>query len=310
MKLSIIVPVYQVEHTLKRCVESILGQSFRDYQLILVDDKSTDGSSQICDEYQQKDHRVQVVRHQQNCGLSEARNSGLKKAKGEYVTFIDSDDYIASNTLKPLMELLAVHHDYDILEYPIHEGIGNPRKQNQRLFRQKEYADMGAYWYETKAYQHTYAVNKIFKRELFRQVAFPTGKKFEDAFTLPVLLEKCHVIATTTEGLYNYCYNLEGITAQADGNDLRDLLDAHLQVIERKGVLYPINYDYFSHILNIALDVAEQTGEMPNLPSPDSVCKREGQEKPPLKVKLYKTLGMSNLCRLNKLVHLFYRKSR
>ena len=110
MKLSIIIPAYNVEQTLERCVESVLRQKFRDYQLILVDDGSTDGSGRICDELAKRDHRIQTI-HQPNKGLSAARNAGIKRAKGEYITFIDSDDYIASDTLKTLIDLLAIHHD-------------------------------------------------------------------------------------------------------------------------------------------------------------------------------------------------------
>ena len=93
MKLSIVIPVYQVAATLSRCVESVLAQSFSDYEMILIDDGSTDGSSKICDDYAETDHRVKVI-HQQNAGLSAARNAGLRVAKGAYITFIDSDDFI------------------------------------------------------------------------------------------------------------------------------------------------------------------------------------------------------------------------
>jgi glycosyltransferase involved in cell wall biosynthesis len=128
MKLSIVVPVYQVKSTLPRCLDSIIRQSFRDWQMILVDDASTDGSAQICDKYVRQERRIQVVHLKHNAGLSAARNAGIEKAKGDYITFIDSDDYIADDTLKLLMELLNIHPDYDILEYPVYEHFGS----NQR----------------------------------------------------------------------------------------------------------------------------------------------------------------------------------
>lgn len=104
MRLSIIIPVYQTRNTLNRCVDSILTQDFRDWQMILVDDASTDGSAKICENYAKKEGRIQHVRLKRNSGLSVARNAGLAKAKGDYIMFVDSDDYLAPDTLKELME--------------------------------------------------------------------------------------------------------------------------------------------------------------------------------------------------------------
>ena len=95
-EISIIVPVYKVEKYLKKCVDSILAQTFSDFELILVDDGSPDNSGRICDDYAKKDARVRVV-HKQNGGLSSARNAGIEVAKGKYLGFVDSDDYIAED---------------------------------------------------------------------------------------------------------------------------------------------------------------------------------------------------------------------
>ena len=309
MKLSIIIPVYNVEKTLERCVESVLKQKFRDYQVILVNDGSFDNSAKICDELTKKDRRVQVI-HKQNGGLSDARNAGIKKAKGEYITFIDSDDFLASDTLKPLMDLLAIHHDYDILEYSVYEHYGRPKHMQVLRFDNREYSDVRAYWYEQKAYRHTYAWNKIYRRELFDKVKFPVGRKFEDVYTLPKLLNRCHVIATTSEGFYYYCYNDRGITAQADGNDLNDLLNAHLTVLNKHKRLMPVSYDYYVHVLNIALDVYESTGQIPQIPPAKAVCSPFNGERCPMKIRLLKLIGMKCLCKANKLIHRFCKKSR
>lgn len=99
MKLSIIIPVYRTQDTLERCLESILQQSFTDYEMILVDDGSDDGCPQLCDEYARKDARIRVI-HKANGGLSDARNAGIRKARGEYITFVDSDDEMVDNTLE------------------------------------------------------------------------------------------------------------------------------------------------------------------------------------------------------------------
>ena len=96
VKLSIIIPVYQVEKTLSRCIDSVLGQSFDDYELILIDDGSTDQSGAICDDYALRDSRICVI-HQSNSGLSSARNAGISIARGQYITFIDSDDFLGDD---------------------------------------------------------------------------------------------------------------------------------------------------------------------------------------------------------------------
>lgn len=102
--ISVVIPVYNVEKYLAECVDSVLGQSYTDYEIILVDDGATDSSGRMCDEYAQKDPRIRVI-HQANSGLSAARNTGLKAARGEYVYFLDSDDYIEENTLERLAAL-------------------------------------------------------------------------------------------------------------------------------------------------------------------------------------------------------------
>lgn len=302
MKLSIVIPVYQVEQTLKRCVESILAQSFHDYQIILVDDGSPDQCPQMCDELAAEDQRIQVV-HKQNGGLSDARNAGIREAKGEYITFVDSDDDLADKTLTPLMAILDKHPEYDILEYPVYERIGHPKKQKLLSFPSREYTDMRAYWHETKAYSHTYAWNKIYRRQLFDKVAFPIGRKFEDVFTLPMLLVHCHVVATTPEGLYNYRYNAHGITVCADGKALTDLLDAHLAILSQGSPLLPIDNEHYAHILNIALDVYEATGAVPSLPMPHRPLVDTSTAGKNAKTRLLGIIGLKNLCLLNKALH-------
>lgn len=128
MKLSIIIPIYKTQDTLDRCIGSILRQSFTDYELLLVDDGSPDECPRLCDEYAQKDQRISVI-HKENGGLSNARNAGIEQAKGEYITFIDSDDAIEEDTLQLLVDELEEHPYIDVLEYPIKERIGNPNRE-------------------------------------------------------------------------------------------------------------------------------------------------------------------------------------
>ena len=234
MLLSVIIPVYNVVGTLRRCVDSVLAQGIDDMEIIIVDDGSTDGSAVICDKY--KSPRAIVV-HQANAGLSEARNEGLRLARGEFVTFVDSDDYIEPDTYPALLERMA-RADVDILEYSIvREGGRGP--VSRIVFPDHDYTDMAAYWLCGKAYAHTYAWNKIYKRQLFGHVRFPKGKKFEDVSTLWNLLREARKVETTSLGAYHYTVNPLGITQRAGGAEYRDLLDAHLQIVSSKRAWIP-----------------------------------------------------------------------
>ncbi len=192
MKLSIIIPIYKTQDTLDRCIQSVLLQSFIDYEIILVDDGSPDNCPSMCDDYAQNDKRIKVV-HKANGGLSNARNAGIDQAEGEYITFIDSDDAIQANTLQPLMNELYLHPNVDILEYPALERYGHPHKQHLLSFTPHEYTSEIEYWFKERAFQHTYACNKIYKHKLFDHIRFPQGKNFEDALTLPIFTgSPCH----------------------------------------------------------------------------------------------------------------------
>ena len=176
MKLSVVIPVFRVENTLRRCVESVLTQSYTDLQVILVDDGSPDSCQA---------NRIQVV-HQENRGLSDARNSGIQMADGEYITFIDSDDCLSPDTYKPLMETLLRNPVIDMIEYPVVEHEGKGTETKLLTFTPEVFTDMHRYWLEAKAYTHTYAWNKIYRRKLFSTVRYPRGRVFEDVFTLPL----------------------------------------------------------------------------------------------------------------------------
>ena len=157
MELSIIIPVYNVEKTLRRCVESVFRQSFQNFEMILVDDGSTDNSATMVDEIARTDNRISVI-HQCNQGLSAARNTGIKAAKGKYITFIDSDDFIAQDTYKGVMDLLDAHPEYDILEFSVIEKYGS-KAQHPLILDDCVYQNKQEYWLKGQAYHHTYAWN-------------------------------------------------------------------------------------------------------------------------------------------------------
>lgn len=294
MKLSVIVPVYRTEATLDRCIKSIVSQSFTDFELILIDDGSPDHCPLLCDQYAAKDPRITVV-HQQNHGLSVARNIGIKRAQGEYLTFIDSDDYIAETTLDDVMSIMG---DNDIIEYPIWQHYGSSTQSLLRL-EDKVYNSIEDYWILSRAYMHTYACNKIYRRHLFDNVHFPEGKVFEDAYTLPRLLKLSPKVATTSHGCYYYCANEEGITACAGGNELRMLLNAHLTLE------MPMDDLYYLHLLNIQLDICRLTDDTPQLPI--RKVKPAGELKLKIKAVILNIFGFNVLCKINKTINRLHR---
>ena len=305
MKLSIIIPVYRVEATLNRCVESVVTQDFNDFELILVDDGSPDNCPQLCDSWAAKDQRISVI-HKSNGGLSDARNAGINIAQGDYLTFIDSDDYIAEQTLAPLMLKLTENPDIDILEYPVFVFYGSPKQYMLDFQGDMVYHDMDDYWFEDQAYQHSYACNKIYRTELFQEVRFPKDIIFEDIHTLPQLLKKAKTVITTSQGLYYYCMNDSGITATADGNALRMLLQPHVEIIrncQRQDRDFQI---YYLHVLNIQMDVYELTGDDPILPF-HTLSPSHFEGVPKLKAIVLNMLGINNICKLNKMIHRLWR---
>lgn len=291
MKLSIVIPVYDVESTLDRCLKSVVEQSFADYEVILVDDGSTDRSPQLCDEWARKDPRIKVV-HQQNGGLSAARNTGIELSQGDYITFIDSDDYIGEGTLEAVMSRLD--DSIDLIEYPIWRFYGAPHQSLLQL-TDTTYDDTAGYWLDGQAYDHTYACNKVYRRRLFDDVRFPVGRVFEDAYTLPRLLRKVRHVATTSAGCYYYCWNAKGITSTAQGNELRQLLDAHLTA------QMPMDDRYYLKLVNIQIDVCELTGDEPRLERRH--VRPAGTVRQTLKAVILNMFGIKGICNISKIIH-------
>lgn len=301
VKLSVIIPVYRTERTLERCVKSILEQSYHDLEVILVDDGSPDNCPQLCDEWALKDSRIRVV-HKPNGGLSDARNAGIDAATGDCLTFVDADDFLAPDTYAQVMPKAA---GSDIVEFPIYWHYTGEDERLMR-FQPADYDDMGRYWLEGEAYTHTYACNKVFRSVLFGDVRFPKGRVFEDAATLPLLLERARRVSTVDAGLYYYVANPAGITAQATGQELTMLLEHHLAVIPRW-----CDARYYLHVLNIQMDVCEMTDAEPRLPAFSvSPLARRLNLKQRLKATILNLLGIKRICKLSKLLHLLKGKLR
>ena len=187
-KISIIVPVYNVEKYLKKCIDSIINQTYKNIEIILVDDGSKDSSGRICDEYIEKDKRIVTI-HKKNGGLSDARNEGIKKATGKYLSFIDSDDYIEENMIGNLYKSI-IENDSDIstcakiIEYSNKKIIKNNKSNfcinnNEAMKRMLTFDEID-----------TSACDKLFKKDLFLNIKFPVGRYYEDIITKEKFSEK------------------------------------------------------------------------------------------------------------------------
>ena len=305
MKLSIIIPVYRVEDTLDRCVESVLKQDYDDMEIILVDDGSPDNCPQKCDDWSRKDSRIRVI-HKANGGLSDARNAGLDIAQGDYISFVDSDDFISLSTYGPLMNTLSRRPEIDILEYPVIVNFRSPKQHKLDFTEETVYDNISDYWYKGQAYLHSYACNKIYRSSLFEEIRYPKGIVFEDIHTLPKLLKRANTIMTSGKGLYYYSQNPSGITATADGNALRMLLQPHVEIIKDSKLRDTLFQTYYLHVLNIQMDVYEQTSDDPILPQ-IHLNPQYFNGKQQFKAVALNILGIKRLCITNKILHKIWR---
>lgn len=229
--ISVIVPVYKVEQFLPACVESILGQTFADFELILVDDGSPDGCGALCDAYAEQDSRVRVI-HQKNGGLSVARNSGIAAAKGEYLAFVDADDLVAADYLEQLhtalqqtgadMALCAVedvNEDGSALSSP---SVTAPTTEG--MFRGKE---LLAEFFGANSTCYTVAWNKLYRRELWQKLRYPEGLIHEDDAVAHRLFAACEQVVCLAAPLYRYRLRQGSICRSGIGPGSFDGVTAH-----------------------------------------------------------------------------------
>ena len=234
--LSIIVPIYKVERYLKKCVDSLLNQDIDNYEIILVDDGSTDSCPQICEEYAAQYNNVRVV-HRENGGLSAARNSGIEVAKGAYLMFVDSDDFIEPNVLGALMEQVE-RDNLDVLRYK-HQYVDangcpyNPYKSDPygRHNYSAEVAD-GVTFLNTRFGTTCYAWAFVVRRELFEDCIFTPGIYFEDTDWTPRMLIKAKRVASTDRIVYNYLLTRQGsITNAVNRSKQQKVLEDKMRLV-------------------------------------------------------------------------------
>ncbi len=211
--ISVVVPIYNVEKYLNRCIDSILSQEYENIEIILVNDGSTDNSGKICDDYIKKDSRIKVI-HKENGGLSDARNFGMEKAMGEYIAFIDSDDYIRKDYISTLYNM-CITNKAEIAQCSF-ERITDSQTTNE-IKVEKTIENMTGIEaikniFKEKYVEYTVAWNKLYKKSLFENIKYPKGKLHEDEATTYKLFYEAKKVSVTNEKLYYYYIRQNSIT--------------------------------------------------------------------------------------------------
>ena len=201
--LSIIVPVYKVENYLPKCIDSILAQTFTDFELILVDDGSPDNCPALCDAAAEKDARVRVI-HQKNGGLSAARNAGLDAARGAWIGFVDSDDYIAPEMYEVLYQAVqSTGADLALCDYAEVDEAGTPCPQMHVSLSEGELTGQELLK-RASGLMVQLAWNKLYRRAIFTQMRYPEGKLNEDLFLIPEVCLQIQKAVVVPKALYYY----------------------------------------------------------------------------------------------------------
>lgn len=259
-KISVIVPVYNVEKYIHKCVDSIINQTYENLEIILVDDGSPDNCGKICDEYSKKDNRIRVI-HKENGGLSSARNAGLDIATGEYIGFVDSDDYIATDMYEKLYEciqkeksdmaicnFLYVDESYLPIEHlNIDTSLKNETLKNTEIYYK---------FLEHKGWYFITAVNRLYKKNIWSVLRFPCGKQHEDEFTAHRIVGVCDTVSCIDDALYYYIQR-EGSITNVDFS-LKNL-DAVEAIVDRINYLcYPKYIDMIVKYIFQAISIIER----------------------------------------------------
>lgn len=232
--VSVIIPVYNVEFFLDRCVQSALSQTYPYLEIILVDDGSTDLSGKLCDEYIDTDSRIRVV-HKENGGLSSARNAGIDVATGEYIFFLDSDDYIMDETIETMLNK-AKSRDYGVVSCGIEQVWDIDKMDLNAPFT----SPVAGEWDGRSSVLEmqlnnticSVACNKLYKASLWKKMRFPVGKLHEDEYTTYRILYEAERVAYIPDLFYKYYQRADGISAGTTSDDRDDHLAAFYERFE------------------------------------------------------------------------------
>lgn len=237
-KISIIVPIYNMETYLERCVDSILKQTYSNLEIILVDDGSSDSSPKMCDQYAVKDPRIKVV-HKTNGGLSSARNAGLDNATGDYIGFVDSDDYISTDMYNVLVGRLE-ESDCDIANAMYVRADENGNTFPSRVPHNTD-TEISSEQFVRELMLHTGDVSvctKLFRAEIFNGIRFPEGKLNEDLLFMLEVFTKVNKVAFAAHVGYYY-FVRSGSTSSGYGKAVIDMVDNSLRAKELVDIAFP-----------------------------------------------------------------------
>lgn len=250
--ISVIVPVYNVKPYLTRCLDSLLKQTHSNFELLLVNDGSSDGSAFVLEDYAKKDQRIRII-HQENRGVSAARNRALDEARGEYITFIDSDDFVEDFYLEHLYTA-AVSTGSDIAATNF--SSFNEERQSflfyhtkesyfQKVYTIQEWMDLEGDMKNNMHLAFTFSHLKLFKRELFGDIRYPVGRLREDDATIYKLYLKANQIHFTNEGPYYYSQRAEGLSRTAMQADIATMIS---NAEERISLMVALGYNPIAQV--------------------------------------------------------------
>lgn len=286
--VSIIVPIYNVESYLDRCIDSLVKQTYRNLEIILVDDGSTDNSGKLADIWRKKDERITVF-HKENGGLSDARNYGIDRAHGQLLSFVDSDDYVDETFIHVLYgTLTGANTKMAVVGY---QCFQDEKTINHNLTQDRNIQLLGKQEALLRLYDREfgdYAWNKLYRKELFSNVRYPFGKKVEDMGTTYLLIDQCKQVALCPASLYFYFQRPDSISHRGGVQMKRDryemLYQRHLYIRDRYPELSIFQSDYFNKIFE-AFPVISDEARAQALIEASEIWKRIGPGAP-LKTRL------------------------
>lgn len=256
-EVSIIIPVYKVEKYLSRCLDSVLNQTFTNFEVILVDDCSPDKSGEICDEYAKKDSRIKVIHREKNGGLSVARNSGLAVACGEFISFIDSDDHVTSDYLEKLLRM-AKENGADIVHCGYYEDVnGNIKTSTTATDGDKGIVtSKQAFGYLYGDYESNVlnfmVWNKLFTRSSIDNLLFAEGLKSEDCIFVSQAIMQSKKVYISNVPLYHYFTRDDSIMGEMR-KDIKELIKVHIKAYRQVSLTAENCSDYFRNLSNARL---------------------------------------------------------
>lgn len=302
-RISVIVPVYNVEKYLPRCMDSILAQTYQNLEIILVDDGSSDECPKICDEYERRDERIRVI-HKENGGLSDARNTGIDAANGEYLTFVDSDDYIHPEMYESLWGALKAEHAEVAMcnlkkVYQMDAEVSSVEEKEVKVYT-------GIQAIENILDKNLHVVSvvacgKLYKRKLFEDIRFPKGKLHEDEFTTYQIYYKSNQIVACSGAYYYYFQRENSIMGTRKTTFSYDGLEAYERMGEffrEKGcmdMMYLVKYKYL-YMLKEAVCVLQKSEDLEERKAAALLAEKYRQE---YRAYIYKIRGVKKKIKLS-----------